>query len=96
MVQVPKAGKALDLDDVEMLISAIADRRENFPDEPGAVTIMVVLLNIGDRFAPVECLEKEWTGVKQDIPSGDGIPKCPNGHVLFQRPGLCLGWVEGT
>lgn len=93
----PEAGKTLTMADVEQIGGAIKKRQENFPDEPLEMTVALVLLNIGDRYAPVICLEEEWQGLKQDIPKGDGVgvPKCPNGHVLTQGAGLSLGWYAG-
>mgnify|MGYP001183627664 CR=1 FL=1 len=93
MSKVPEAGKPLEVDDVEMILDAVAKRRENFPDEPAGLTFMLVLLNIGDRFAPVTCQEQEWEGYIQDVPKGEGVPKCPNGHTLVRGNPLKLGWV---
>jgi hypothetical protein len=94
MAKNPKAGDKLSMEDVEQIAGAIKTRRENFPDEPFEMTVALVLYNIGDRYSPVECIEQEWTGVKQDIPRGEGVPKCPNGHVLTQGLGLKLGWYQ--
>ena len=92
MTDIPQAGNTLTIADVEQIAGAIKTRRKNFPDEPLEMTVALVLLNIGDRYAPVQCIEQEWTGLKQDIPKGEGVPKCPNGHVMTQGPGLSLGW----
>lgn len=77
-----------------MILQAVNQRNKNFPDEPGAVTIALVLMNIGRRFTKVRCIEREWSGILQDIPKGEGVPKCPNGHALFEQRGLELGWID--
>lgn len=89
----PKAGDALRIDDIEMILEAVEARSKNFPEEPVAVTLTIVMLNIGDRFSPVECVNGEWSSLKKDVPKGEGLPKCPNGHVLTQGAGLKLGWL---
>lgn len=94
MADVPTAGKTLTIDDVNTLIDAINLRQVNFPDEPLAMTIMMILLNIGDRYAPIYCTVCEWSGIKQDLQGGTGIPTCPLGHPLIQGPGLQLGWIS--
>ena len=91
--KIPEVGTALDFDELDMIASAIMNRQERAPAEPIEVSIALVLANIGSRYAPVQCAEQEWTGLKADIPPGDGIPKCPNGHVLYEGYGLKLGWV---
>lgn len=95
--RVPKVGDALNIDDLEMIIEAVEQRQRNFPDEPSEMTLALVFFNIGDRFAPVTCINGEWSGLKKDIPKGNpqSIPKCPNNHVLTMGPGLRLGWIDG-
>lgn len=97
MGDIPKAGDKFKMTDVEQIAGAIKTRQINFPDEPIELTAALVLLNIGDRYAAVSCINGEWNSLKQDIPKGDGvsIPKCPNGHVLTQGSGLVLGWYSG-
>lgn len=91
---IPKAGDFVGVPDVENIVEAIVIRQEKFPEEPVGVTIALILMNIGDRYSPVECIEQEWTALKKDVPNGEGVPKCPNGHVLTQGPGLKLGWLS--
>lgn len=93
---IPKAGEALTIKDVEVILEAVGARKKNFPDEPAAMTIALVLMNIGDRYAKVSCVAGEWVGLKTDIPKSEtnDIPKCPNGHVLTQDRGLSVGWVD--
>lgn len=91
----PKSGAKLDIEDIGIILDAVNTRRANFPEEPEDITWTLVLLNIGQRWASVTCTEGEWVGQKKDVelpPEGD-IPKCPNGHPLFQGPGLCLAWT---
>lgn len=95
MSELHEAGKSLSFEDIEMIVEAIERRRKNFPDEPKEMSIGLILANIGDRFTPVACVNGEWRGVKKDIPKGEGVPTCPNGHVMTQEPGgLTLGWVS--
>lgn len=93
-VKVPTPGSSLSFEDVEMISEAIVKRTENFPEEPLVMTVALVLSNIGDRFAPVQCINGEWAGIKAQIPRGTGgVPLCPNGHPMTQGDGLLLGWV---
>lgn len=94
MSDTPKPGDPISMEDVEMIMDAIGKRRQNFPDESVAITFALVLKNIGDRFTPVECIEQEWKGIKFELPKGEGVPTCPNGHPLMQDRGITLGWVQ--
>lgn len=92
----PAAGKAVTIKDIEEILEAVEARQNNFPDEPRDMTFMLVMLNIGDRYASVTCINGEWVGKKKDIPKPldeSGIPKCPDGHPLTQGAGLKLGWI---
>lgn len=91
---VPKPGDKLQIEHVEMILRAVGKRQENFPEDDPAVSFLLVMLNIGERYAPVQCVGGEWKGLKQDIPPGNGVPKCPNEHVLTQDKGLTLGWLR--
>lgn len=92
---IPKSGDVLSVQDIEMIAEAVLERQENFRDEPVDVSLCVVLSNIGDRFAQVSCINGEWTGVKfkANLRIVSDIPRCPNGHVLYQTEGLQLGWI---
>lgn len=88
-------GKKLAIEDIGEIIDAMETRSKNFPGEPFDMTLMLVLLNIGDRYTPVTCTEGEWVGKKEEVPhckEGD-IPKCPNGHALHQGERVTLGWM---
>lgn len=89
----PAAGKKVTIEDIEEILDAVKTRGENFPEEPEDMTWMLVLINIGNRYASVACIEGEWVGKKKDIPPGTGVPTCPNGHPLIQSAGLHLGWL---
>ena len=89
----PEIGAPLSMEDMDMIFEAVRDRQKNFPDEPAGLSFYIVISGIGDRFRPVQCTEQEWEGIKKDIPKGEGVPKCPNGHVLFEGPGVTVGWV---
>lgn len=94
----PKAGDVLKIEDIEEILEAVEMRQRNFPDEPRDMTFMLVMLNIGDRYAKVDCIKGEWVGqLKKDIPRrrDGGLPLCPNGHPLTQSGGLKLGWLAG-
>lgn len=93
--RIPKVGDPFVMEDLEIVLSAIEKRQANFPDEPAAFSMVMIMMNIGDRYAPVTCINGEWSGFKQDLQGGEGIPKCPNGHVLTQGKGLRLGWIDG-
>ncbi len=93
MERVPKPGDHLSTADVEMIAEALEQRQHNFPDEPAIMTLTLVLLNIGNRFRNVTCIEEEWTGIQQNLPKLGGDPKCPNGHPLTKGPALKLVWV---
>lgn len=88
-------GKPLDPEDVEMILEAVDQRQQNFPDEPRDITFLLVLLNIGERYRSVSCVSGEWVGKKGDIlnKTADGTPLCPNGHLLEQGSGVTLGWI---
>lgn len=94
--KIPIAGSDITLDDVKTIVESIVQRHENFPDEDIRVTIGLVLCNIGDRFATIECTNGEWSGLKSDIAPGEGVPQCPNGHSLYQGVGLKLGWLPSN
>jgi hypothetical protein len=85
---------ALTVHEMNEIAQAVMARQERFKDEALNMSIMVVLANIGDRFAPVSCVAGEWSGHKKDLQPSTGIPKCPNGHVLMQGVGKVLGWVD--
>lgn len=93
---VPEHGTPIQMEDISMIIEAIALRQRLFRQESLRVTIGVVLANAGDRFAPVQCIKGEWEGFKADLANTNSewdVPKCPNGHVLIQGQGMSLGWV---
>jgi hypothetical protein len=89
----PEVGKGLSIEDVEMLLNALETRSTNFPEESFDLTFALVMLNIGQRFTSVSCINGEWVGQKKDVPKGDDVPKCPNGHVLMEGVGIQLGWI---
>lgn len=93
MSRVPEDGDPLNMEDIDMIMEAVHQRQTNFPNEDAVFSFGIVMLNIGNRFAVVTCLEQEWQGLKKDIPKGEGVPKCPNGHTLMEGPGLKLGWI---
>lgn len=72
--------------DVVRIAHSIQTRQQNFPDEEFVMSVGVVLMNYGDRFTSVRCVNGEWAGQKMNL-SGEGLPKCPNGHVLLESEG---------
>lgn len=89
-------GGELTLKQAAELADAIVWRRSAILGESLFDSVMVVLLNAGDRFTPVSCMAGEWSGLKGDLPRGPGIPKCPNGHVLMEASSgrKQLGYVD--
>lgn len=75
--------KDIDLEDVHDIVDAIAYRRGTY-QESLEQALAIVLLNYGARFTRVRCVNGEWSGLKKEIPQTIGIPKCPNGHVLYE------------
>lgn len=95
--RVPTPGDVFNLQDFEMFMQAVHERREKFPDEDSITSWIVVMLNIGDRFTRVKCTgPEEWTGMKKDAGTTGDLPTCPDGHALHQGPTVCLGWVIDT
>lgn len=94
-VKVPEVGDAFSRQDLNDVLDAIETRKRNFPTEPESVRLGVILFNLGDKYAPVTCVNGEWSGRKTESETSGalGLPKCPNGHVLFEGSGLKLGWV---
>jgi len=91
---VPKLGSCLEDQGVVEIVEAVKRRQSKFPDEPLEQTLPLILMNIGDRYIPLRCEQKEWRGYKKDIlvkPGED--PTCPNGHALIKQRGVALGWV---
>lgn len=68
---------------VEDITDTIIQRQQRFQEELRD-SIMVVLFNYGDKFTEVACLDGEWRGMKGDLQPRDGVPFCPNGHVLLE------------
>lgn len=103
--RIPKAGDRVNIHDLEEIWEAIEQRQKNFKDEPREISFAVVFFNIGDRYAPVSCVNGEWEGLKKDLvkpekgkdlpDSASDLPRCPNGHVLTQGVGLQIGWMTG-
>ncbi|MGB2791313.1 MAG: hypothetical protein WBC29_02055 [Candidatus Moraniibacteriota bacterium] len=90
-------GTPLTLKDAEMIAEDIVYRNHHYPDESLWQSAMVVLLNCGDRFAPVSCVGPErWSGTKQELRGGGGggVPTCPSGHPLLQGRGKILAFIE--
>jgi len=44
----------------------------------------VILMNYGWRHVKVRCINGEWAGEKGDLVPRDGVPLCPNGHVMVE------------
>lgn len=91
----PNIGTPLTLDDCEIIFEAFEARQRNWPDEPLIMSLALVLINIGDRYASVRCTGGEWEGLLKDVPKkkGSNTPTCPVGHSLVKKQSLKLGWV---
>lgn len=66
------------------IANAVNARQHSYLNETLPTSIVVVLLNYGDRFTPVRCIRGEWSGIKDDLPRSEAVPVCPNGHVLLE------------
>ncbi len=80
-------SETLKVQEAEGIAAAILWRQEHWEGESLRQSIMVVLFNYGGQYVKVECVAGEWSGVKGDLESTGGIPKCPNGHVMFETSG---------
>lgn len=94
MEEIPKPGDALNLLQVQMIAEGLAVRAQKFPEEDIFVSLSIVLFNLGEQYVTLTCVAGEWSGRRADIPESEGLPKCPNGHVLTQEIPLRLGWIE--
>ncbi len=77
----------LTVDEAREIAETIQWRQEHWEGEPLEQSIVVVLLNTGSKHVRVECIRGEWSGVKGDLVSRDGVPHCPNGHPLYEVSG---------
>jgi hypothetical protein len=66
-----------------MIAEMIQHRRDNFTED-FEMSVGVVLLNYGDKYVEVQCVNGEWSGTKGDLIRGPELPRCPNGHVLLE------------
>lgn len=89
----PTVGTPLSTTDMDIIFEAVLDRKTNFPDEPSNMIFYLVLSGIGERYRTVQCIEQEWTCLKKDVPQGEDLPTCPNGHALVEGPGMTIGWI---
>lgn len=89
----PQVGAELTTKDLEIILEAIQARKKNFPEEPASMAFVLVMANIGYRFARITCEGGEWEGLKSDISPGVDSPTCPDGHALLKGPALKIGWI---
>lgn len=73
----------LTIPDVELIAERIKERQVRF-NEDFVASVGIVLLNFGDRYVTVTCVNGEWSGVKGDLTPREGIPRCPDGHPLVE------------
>jgi len=94
--QAPQAGSAMTAVECDALYQKFLTRQLDFPDEGEAVSFNVVILNSGDQYTSITCLNGEWTGIKGEIvaPEPPDVALCPNGHNLLEGFGLSVGWVN--
>ena len=90
---IPQVGSTFNLLDVQLAFELVRKRVENYPNEPANISLATVLVNMGDRYTPVVCIEGEWQGIKEDL-IGMDPPKCPNGHDCKTQPPLQLVWAQ--
>lgn len=94
---VPQNGRFLTSDDIAMIYEAWAKQQQNFPHKPPVQSLVEVIMNIGNRWAPIVCVRGEWRGIigdLKDINEEGRQPVCPNGHGLTRGPGLRLSWSQ--
>ena len=94
---IPIYGQMIGIKDVEEIAERIEYRQRNFPGEEFSMSLGVVLLNYGDQYIKVWCVDPEcgWEGLKRDIIITPELPTCPNGHPLLERDTrMKLGWVR--
>lgn len=94
MPDIREPGDSITADDVTIIMETFRYRQKNFPGESEDISMRVVLLNVGDGMAPVECVNGEFSGLKRDISMTGTFPKCPNNHVMLEGKGVKLGWVS--
>ena len=75
--------RILNVGDIENIAQKIEYRQLQF-DEDFRMALGVVLMNYGERYVNVLCINGEWSGTKANLIPRDGIPLCPNGHPLFE------------
>lgn len=94
----PQQGMVLRESDAELIYETFALHQERFPDHKPVLSMAFVLMNIGDRYSPVECVEHEWKALRKDVPKrekADDPFLCPNGHEIQKvGSGLKLGWIK--
>lgn len=73
----------LSLNDMMHIVDAFLVRKARF-QENDAAALMSVLANAGDSRTSVRCINGEWTGTKKQLAPSNGVPVCPNGHVLLE------------
>lgn len=92
MVRIPKNGDFLIKDDVAAIYEAYEAHQKKFPLTPPPISLAWVMMNIGNDYAPVECIEQEWEGSIFDVDMRKDEPRCPNGHALRRGAPLRLSW----
>lgn len=75
--------KVLNVTDIENIVQKVEYRQLQF-NEDLMMAIGVVLMNYGDRYVKVRCVNEEWEGTKAYLTPRDGVPLCPNGHPLLE------------
>jgi hypothetical protein len=94
----PQPGMFLRESDMEMIYEAYALHQERFPETKPVLSMAFVLMNIGDRYSPVECVEGEWKAMRKDVPKRKNPEDpflCPDGHEIVKTgDGLKLGWIR--
>lgn len=76
----------LETGDIQLIADSIKARQDKY-EEDFVTSVGVVLMNYGDKYKQVRCVNGEWHGQKKDLLPRDGVPHCPNGHVLLEAFG---------
>jgi len=91
---IPISGEPLSVEHALSIAEQVEYRQNHFRDEMLYTSIAVILMNYGEQFRELRCINGEWGGVKRDIDASGGIPTCPDGHPIFEEANrVALGWV---
>lgn len=85
---VVKMVKTIGVEEINDIVKKI-EYRQNAFGEDISISIAVVLMNLGDGYIKVKCVNGEFEGYKSELPRKDEeapfrVPQCPNYHVVWE------------